>query len=841
MVDTAAGSFAELLKEHRAAAGLTQEELAERAQLSARTISDLERGVKQRPYSHTVQRLVTALGLGEEAAGRFRAASRQGEPASEQAQESTRPGYQWRSLTPQPTPFIGRRMEVETVKELLGRREVRLLTLTGPAGVGKTRLALRVAEEAADGFPDGASFAALAPLTDPALVPSSIAASLGIMDASDQPVTESLVAHLREKQPILVLDNFEHLLPAATILSSILTRCPRLKVLVTSRAVLHLAAEHEYAVPLLPVPTPGHLPDLNALSRYDAIRLFLQRAQAVKPDFHLNEQNAASIAAICSRLDGLPLAIELAAARVRLFPPQIVLDQLSHRLRFLTGGPVDVPAKHQTLRGAIEWSYSLLEPEQQALFARLSVFAGDWTFEAAEAVCNPDGASDVLAEMTALLEQSLILQEGGAEPRFRMLQTLRDFAAERLHECGEERRYRAAHARYYIQLAEAADPELKGPRQAEWLARLETELPNIRVARAELRNHGSAEHELRLALGLYRFWGWQGYWSEARGWLEEALARDEEVESRVRGTALLVLGSLIEWQGGHEAAISRLHEALAILESIGDTAARIGVLNMLGNVRASQGKHREAISWYEQTAALSAEVGNELGSAMALHNAGMVAFDLGDAATALKQVTESGTVYRKLGDTCNVVLGLGVQGMALVALGDLTMAQARFDEGLNLAREVGDKSGTNTSLWGLGMVAVEQGSLDQARQLLREPLIACWELGNKEFTLYILGTWAKLILAEGSSQRVGTLLAAIAALRQSFGMPMVPREQVEHDHLVELAQAGCGQDAWSQAWEEGRAMSLDEAVKFALGGQAGSETDASNRLRIHGLPPDTQA
>src|SRR5579872_5715795 len=469
MVDTAAGSFAELLKEHRAAAGLTQEKLAERAQLSARTISDLERGVKQRPYSHTVQRLIEVLDLDGEVAGRFRTAGR-GVAVRESA-PSAIPGELRLALPMQPTTFVGRRHDLSAITDLLGREDVRLLTLTGLGGVGKTRLAMRVAEEVAGAFPDGIELVRLATVMDPTLVPAAIAGALRGSETSTEPALEGVIRRLREKQSLLLLDSFEHLLAAAKVVSQLLASCRELKVFVTSRSILHLAAEHEYPVQPLPVPVPGHLPDPDVFAGYDAVRLFVARARAVKADFEVTKENALPIAQICYRLDGLPLALELAAARLRMFPAQSLAERLESRLGLLTGGARDLPSRQQTLRGTFDWSYSLLAPSEQVLFARLSVFAGGFTLEAANAVCDPDGEMNLVDGIASLAEQSLLRQLED-EPRFGMLQTVREYAQERLRAERDEVAVRAAHAAWYFDLARRAEPELRGAEQRVWLDRL---------------------------------------------------------------------------------------------------------------------------------------------------------------------------------------------------------------------------------------------------------------------------------------------------------------------------------------------------------------------------------
>src|SRR5579863_490706 len=390
------------------------------------------------------------------------------------------------NLPTQPTPFVGREQEMERLYQMLCRPDVRLVTLTGPAGIGKTRLALQVAAELSDVFADGLFLVPLAPVNEPEQTVPTIIQTLGISDLSNQAPLTLLKSALKDKQMLLLLDNFEHVIPAAVHIAELLATCPRLKIIVTSQVVLRLQAEREFTVPPLSLPNLKHLPDVAALSQYEAVALFIQRAQAVKPDFAVTNTNAPAVAGICARLDGLPLAIELAAARVKLFPPQALLTRLEQGLAILTGGARDLPARQQTLRGAIAWSYNLLSPEEQQLFRRLSVFVDGCSWEAAEQVCTAAGplSEEILESLSSLLDKSLLRQQESteSEPRFWMLQTLREFGLEVLASAGETEVTREAHAEYYLALAEQAEPLLKGNEQTHWLARLEQEYENLRAA-----------------------------------------------------------------------------------------------------------------------------------------------------------------------------------------------------------------------------------------------------------------------------------------------------------------------------------------------------------------------
>src|SRR5258708_6782129 len=467
------------------------------------------------------------------------------------------------NLPTQPTVFVGREREVNAIGKLLRRPDVRLLTLTGTAGVGKTRLGLQVAEQLRDLFADGVFLVSLALVNDAALVIPIMAQTLEVGEAGEQTLLERLQDYLRDKQLLLVLDNFEQVAASAIEVAALLTACPRLKVLVTSRVVLHVQAEHEFIVAPLALPNLKRLPDLAALSQYEAVALFIQRAQAVKPDFQLTQANAPAIAAICARLDGLPLAIELAAVRSKYLSPQTLLAQLKQGLSVLTGGARDLPKRQQTLYGAIAWSYELLEHEQQMLFRRAAVFVDGCTLEAAEQVCSAAGKLEdaVVEGLVALVDKSLLrqIQPEEGEARFWMLQTLREYGLKCLEKAGELEATREAHATYYLTLAEEADPRLLGAEQAQWLDRLEQEHENLRAAlgwmldRAKT-NTDQAERALRLCIALMDFWEVRSYFIEGPTFLEQALAVTEEVAAPVRVEVLFGAGFMALVQGDDERA-----------------------------------------------------------------------------------------------------------------------------------------------------------------------------------------------------------------------------------------------------------------------------------------------
>jgi predicted ATPase/class 3 adenylate cyclase len=692
------------------------------------------------------------------------------------------------NLPIQPTPLLGREEQLAALVAWLRRDNVRLVTVTGPGGIGKTRLALQVAVELIEAFADGVWFVRLSRLVDPSLVVPTIAQTLGLKEAGSQPIAELLRTHLADQHLLLVLDNFEQVVGAAPEVAGLLETSLGAKLLVTSRLPLRLRGEQVYPVPPLSLATPGHLPPLDRLTQYAAVALFLARAQAARPDFLVTAANAQAIAEVCTRLDGLPLAIELAAARVRLLPPEALLARLTSQLKLLTGGARDLEARQQTMRAAIAWSEDLLSVAERTLFRRLAVFVGGCTLEAAEAICaSPEGAAplrlDVLEGLAALVDQSLVQQrEEGGEPLFGMLQVIREYALEQLEASGEAEALRRAHAAELVVLVERAEPQLTGPEAGTWLERLEREHDNLRAALGWAQERGEAETGLRLVAALWRFWEARGHLREGRAWAEGVLALESGVgaghaDAVVRARAFYAGGVLAMWQGDHAAAGTWLEQAETLGRAAGDLRTAARALNVLGVAASNQGDTEQAAAYFEKSLALMRIVGNQSGIAVALNN-------LGDAA-----------YYQ----------------------GDLEQAAVAFTEALALSRQSGDRARIATCLGNLGWVARRRGAVAQAEALGRESLALYREVGDLRRCAGGLEHLATTAAVAGHGERAARLLGAAAAQREALGTPQGVREREDTERAVAAAQAALGDEAWAAAVAAGAALSLAEAVSEALG------------------------
>jgi predicted ATPase len=730
------------------------------------------------------------------------------------------------NLPTQPTPLVGRKRELDDILAVLrSPNNVRLLTLTGPGGTGKTRLGLQAAAELTDEFEDGVFFVTLAAIADPALVAPTIARTLGLTESANQPPEELLEGYLSERQTLLLLDNFEHLLESAPLLDALLSSAPNLKILLTSRTPLKLYGENEFPVPPLSLPDPGFLPPVDRLTHYEAVRLFVDRAKAVRPDFALREENALAVVEICRRLDGLPLAIELAAARIKLLPPRAMLDRLGDRLKLLTGGARNLPERQRTLRSAIEWSYELLEEAEKTLFRRLAVFSGGSTLETIEAVCDARGdlPIDVLDGVSSLLDNSLLRQEDGAgeEPRFVMLQTIHEYASERLAESSEAEELRRLHAEYFTALAEQAEPGLQEADQESWLERLDLEHDNIRAALSWAIRHEEVELALRLGGALQSFWYTRGHFGEGRGWLEQALTKDQRSSKAVRIKALEGLSWLANEQGDLDRAEAIAEEGLELSVEAGIEGSVAASLRLiLGEVAERQGDHRRAQGLFEDGLKLHRQSGDRRGVAWALGGLGNLYYDLEDYEQAMQFYEEGLTLSRELGGTQphgDFLISLGYESLLQ---GDYERAAALNEEAAVLFREHGRKGGLELALDNLGWAALLSGDHQRAKALHEESLALCRELGNKYVASESLEGLACIAVTNGEAERAATLFGAAEALREAVGYHQAPRERALREPYLASARASIEQTAWEESWEKGRMMIFREALSYAVGNTA---------------------
>ncbi len=648
------------------------------------------------------------------------------------APEQRRALPEWPKNLPAPvTRLIGREKELAAILELL-HNDVRLLTLTGAGGTGKSRLGLEVAANLADDFPGGVFFVPLAPISDHTLVISAIAGALRVKEEKGHTLFESVEFYLQEKRALLLLDNFEQLIMAAPVVAELLTACPRLKILATSREALHLRGEHEFPVPPLGLPDLKRLPsDEETLSKYAAVAFFVERAKAVSPDFALNKDNKRAVADICVRLDGLPLALELAAGRIKLLSPQAILTRLGSRLTLLKGGARDLPARQQTLRDTIAWSHDLLDPTEKKLFRRLSVFVGGCTLEAAEAVCNVSGDEhvDLLAVLSSLVDKSLLREEDRGA-RFGMFETIREFALENLTGSEESGSMLRNHANFFLTLAEEGQRELTGPRQAAWLDRLEREHDNLRATLRWSVQGEEGELGLRLGAALWRFWHVRGYLSEGRDWLAK-LSAAKSASPAARAKALIGAGALAREQGDLASATAFLEESLTIRRELDDKKGIAGCLNNLGNVATDQSDYVGARALFEESLTIRREIGDRQGIADSLNNVGYVAQQQGDFTKARESYAESLMIRRELGDKLSVAQTLNNLGMVVQQQGEYHSAQEFFEESLTVCTELGNKVGVGQALNNLGIVARQKGDYEKARMLYKESLAMRRELGDK--------------------------------------------------------------------------------------------------------------
>jgi predicted ATPase/transcriptional regulator with XRE-family HTH domain len=859
-----AASFGQWLKQQRKHFDLTQEELAERVGCSYITIRKIE-SAERRPSRQVAYLLADLFNVPPGELDAFIAFARGSDNPTPSPPAVS--GHHPTGNLPSPlTPLIGREEIVVMLCDMLAREpqdgEVRLLTLTGPPGIGKTRLSLQIAANLLGSFPDGVWFVELAALVEAKLVVSTIGSALGLKESGGIPILETLKEHFRNKHLLLVVDNFEHVTDAAMDVSQLLASGKGVKMLVTSRTPLRVRGEREYSVPPLTVPDPKRLPVPEKLKQYEAVRLFIERAQAVNSDFEVNDDNAPAVAGICVDLDGLPLAIELAAARVKMLPPNALLTQLSQRFKLLTGGARDLSARQRTLRGAIDWSYDLLDEGARQLFTRMAVFRAGRTLEALDSVCNYDGhlQVDLLDGVQSLLDRSLLQQRQGSdgEPRFWMLQTIQEYAKEKLEGSGEAEALARAHALYFMKLAEEAEPRLRGAEAGRWLNTLDDEHDNFRTALRwasapdELANSGKmivsrgegepterVEIGLRISGAICRFWDIRGHFGEGREWLGELLGllgseeqaglerspagrtMPEQIglqtarEKSLEGSALLAIR-----QADYSTARSLLEESLVVGKALGDKLGIANSLRAMGTMAHVQGDYSTARSLHGESLALMRELGDLWGIANSLNNLAILTHEQGDYSTARSLHEESLALMRELGDLLGIANSLNNLGNVAVDEGDYTFARSRLEESLAIRRALGDKRGIAIALHNLGDLALRQRDYRTSRSLLEESLILRIELKDKWGMAYSLAGLGRVVVAasvaDGGVERGAKVLGAVEAIVQSMGAVLERGYRLSYEEAVAFARSHLGEEAFERVWQAGRAMSLEQVIDYAL-------------------------
>ena len=725
------------------------------------------------------------------------------------------------NLPYQHLPLIGRSKELGELRQLLLRENVNLVTVAGSGGIGKTRLALQVAGELLKDFEHGVFFVPLAAVTNPDYVAATIAGTLGLKGGENQPAVDLLKNFLRDKQILLVLDNFEQLTSAAPLLGEMLGAAPDLKILVTSRAVLHLHEEFEFNVPPLSVPDLDRLPTLKDLAQSPAVALFVGRAQAVKADFILTRENAPFVAEICVRLDGIPLALELAAVRIKLFAPQALLKGLNHRLAFLAQKNAGGSPRHQTLRNAIDWSYQLLSPEEQTLFIRLGVFAGGCTLEAIETVCNCDGGGSVptLEQLASLVDKSMLQHEvrPDGEPRFILLETLREYALEQLDASGQTEMVHRNHMAYYLHWVEAIEPGPKDPNLGVWMNRLEEEHDNIRLALEWALAHGEQPNAQRIAGAIWRFWQIHGHVEEGINWMKAVLNRSSEIPSLVRAKALWGAGWMGMVRGTLDLSRRYFEEGAEISRALGNDRFLGLSLHGIGAVARAQGRFEQSRGAFEESLPLFQAMESTEDVAWTFEHLGVTCLELGDFEQADSFLTQGLGLFRTLDQRWPCAEALTFLGHAALQCGDFPLAQKHYQEALGFYQELEDRPNIASLNSYIGAAVFGRGEIERAIGLYKENLSISNELKDYWGLVWGIERLAEAAEKSGQDSRAGRLWGAADSLRHVTGVLWHPgfHSYYTEGRFVGLKQR-LGQQHWQECWGQGQALSMEAAVAEAL-------------------------
>ena len=721
------------------------------------------------------------------------------------------PDTQRTNLPAQSTPLIGREREIASALALLRKPDVRLVTLTGPGGVGKTRLSLQIAADLLGEHEQGVWFVELASVTDPGLVLPAIANVLSVKDSTDRPIVEALGEHLRHLHLLLVLDGFEHAVNAATLIVDLLRAAPRIKILVSSREVLRVTGEHQYPVPPLDLPDVRRRQTAAMLVQYEAVALFVQRAKAAKADFDITEQNAAAIAAICVRLDGLPLAIELAAARSRVLAPQALLERLTSRLKVLTGGARDRPARQQTMLGAIGWSYDQLSEDEQRLFWRLGVFVSGWTLGAAEQVCGEGLALDTLSGLESLLDKSLIRHTEARDTRFSMLEVIREFAAEKLAESREAETIHNRHLTHILAFTQRAGSESDGEHEAEWRMRVREESDNIRTAVSWALADSNPEAAVQIASSIWPYWDMFGWLDEMHAWMGRSASA--ALPPALRAAALRLQGVFTNDPSEKKAC---WETALRLYRALGDQNGIGRCINNLGYLARSAGDYAAAGSLFEESLRMARASGDTLSVVFPLVNLALNALFLGDFAGSEAYLDQHQTAIQAAGSVSGMAENKRLRGYVALRQGRYPLARKLLQEAVEIARSGDDVSLLARCHVHQGYLALREGSTAEAYTLLADGLRGFHESGASEGVQLALRGLAALAGVQRRSERAAQLFGAAEALRERLGMVLPPVERPEYEEYVAAVRTAVNDHDFTTAWAEGRGMSLDQAVGLAL-------------------------